>query len=178
MSTVSVIAERFKNWKDSVVIHLTEDGRNYTVDDKEYPRVSRIIDIIDKPFLRDGGTWDLQLAIKFIEENHIDIVYNCTDIYDFPDCDVTKIRLPFSSAQGEQNISLLQGNHRKISQHIHDNLEHSNIFIGCPDGKCIAPLLVAIYILHHGSLNPKSIYEMLLTKDSSLSLWCDLALFQ
>ena len=70
MSTVSVIAEQFKNWKDSVVIHLTEDGRNYTVDDKEYPRVSRIIDIIDKPFLRDGGTWDLQLAIKFIEENH------------------------------------------------------------------------------------------------------------
>ena len=124
------------------------------------------------------GDTEIMIQKKFMEDNHIDIVYNCTDIYDFPDCEVTKIRLPFSSAQGEQNIPLLQGNHRKISQHIHDNLEHSNIFIGCPDGKCIAPLLVAIYILHHGSLNPKSIYEMLLTKDSSLSLWCDLALFQ
>ena len=128
-----------------------------------------------------SGLWigdsEIMNQKKFIEENHIDIVYNCTDIYDFPDSDVTKIRLPFSSAIGEQNISLIQNNHRKITKHIHEHIEHSNIFIGCPDGKCIAPLIVAIYILHYGSLNPKSIYEMLLTKDSSLSLWCDLSLF-
>ena len=132
-----------------------------------------------------SGLWigdsEIMNSKKFMLDNHIDIVYNCTDIYDFPDIpdsDITKIRLPFSSSQGEQNISLIQRNHRNITKHIHDHLEHSNIFIGCPDGKCISPLIVAIYILHYGSLNPKSIYEMLLTKDTSLSLWCDLTLFQ
>jgi len=53
---IKIITEEFNKWKNSVDIHLTEDGRNYTAKGKEYPRVSRIIDIIDKPFLREGGT--------------------------------------------------------------------------------------------------------------------------
>ena len=115
---------------------------------------------------------------KFLKDNNIDIIYNCTDIYDFPDLDVTKIRLPFSSARGHENINLLQQNHRKITSHIHENLNDHNILIGCVDGQSISPLIVAIYILHYSKIDSKSIYQMLMTKDSNLSLWCDLACFQ
>tara|TARA_Y100001951_G_scaffold22454_1_gene17358 strand:+ start:750 stop:1562 length:813 start_codon:yes stop_codon:yes gene_type:complete len=69
-TTTQLIVEKFNEWKNSVRIHLSEDGKFYKVGDKEYPRVSRIIDIIDKPFLREGGTWDMQLALKYVEENH------------------------------------------------------------------------------------------------------------
>ena len=75
-SVIQTITEKFNEWKNSTRIHLSEDGKFYKVGDKEYPRVSRIIDIIDKPFLRDGGTWDLQLALKFIEENHSNFAIN------------------------------------------------------------------------------------------------------
>ena len=129
-----------------------------------------------------SGVWigdaEIMGNMKFIEDNHIGVVYNCTDIYDFPNCDVTKIRLPFSTSLGSENISLIQKNHRKITKHIHEHIEHSNLLLCCCDGKCVSPLIVAIYILHYGSLEPKSIYEMLLTKDNNLSLWCDLSLFQ
>jgi hypothetical protein len=129
-----------------------------------------------------SGLWvgdaEIMNQERFMRDNHIDIVYNCTDIYDFPACDITKIRLPFSSALGGENISLLQKNHRKITSHLHEHLSHSNVFIGCSDGKCVSPLIAAIYILHYGAMDPKSIYEMLLSKDNQLSLWCDLSLFQ
>ena len=114
----------------------------------------------------------------FMEDNCIGVIYNCTDIHDFPACELMKIRVPFPSSQNDENLSLLQKNHRKLTAHIHENLVDRNVFIGCSDGKTISPLLVALYILHYGSLPPSSIYGMLLTKDPSLSLWCDITMFQ
>ena len=76
------------------------------------------------------------------------------------------------------NIDLLQTHHRKLTTHLHKHIQTHNILIGCADGLSISPLIIAIYILHYGKMDPKSIYQMLQTKDSQLSLWCDLSCFQ
>ena len=47
----------------------------------------------------------------------------------------------------------------------------------CYDGKSISPFLIALYIAEYSKIDKKSIYNILLTKDSSLSLWFDLSLF-
>jgi len=115
---------------------------------------------------------------QFITDNEITILVNCTDIFDFPDMDVVKVRLPFKcGAQSHENIALLQANHRKLIAFITEHIDTCNILIACSDGKCLAPLIAAIFIMKQGQMGAKSIYEMLLTKDSSLSLWCDLGIF-
>ena len=129
-----------------------------------------------------SGLWigdsEIMAKAEFIRDNQIDVVINCTDIFEFPNIDLLKVRIPFQAhAQSHENIAALQRNHSKITDLISEHIDHRNILIGCADGKCIAPLIVAIYILKHGHINHKSIYEMLLTKDSQLSLWCDLTIF-
>tara|TARA_Y100001970_G_C14108807_1_gene789662 strand:+ start:262 stop:681 length:420 start_codon:yes stop_codon:yes gene_type:complete len=115
---------------------------------------------------------------KFMEENSIDIILNCTQIFDFPDLDIQKIRLPFSNDKNsDTDLILLRQNKDKILSFIDDNITDKNILIVCYDGKSISPFLVALYIAEYSKVDKKSIYNILLTKDSSLSLWFDLSLF-
>jgi len=116
---------------------------------------------------------------KFMEENSIDIILNCTQIFDFPDIDnLQKIRLPFSNDKNsDTDLILLRQNKDKILSFIDSNIAEKNILIVCYDGKSISPFLVALYIAEYSKIDKKSIYNILLTKDSSLSLWFDLSLF-
>uniref|UniRef100_A0A6C0FC48 Dual specificity phosphatase catalytic domain-containing protein n=1 Tax=viral metagenome TaxID=1070528 RepID=A0A6C0FC48_9ZZZZ len=115
---------------------------------------------------------------KFMEENSIDIILNCTQIFDFPDLDIQKIRLPFSNDKNsDTDLMLLRQNKDKILSFIDSNIAEKNILIVCYDGKSISPFLVALYIAEYSKIDKKSIYNILLTKDSSLSLWFDLSLF-
>ena len=66
---------------------------------------------------------------------------------------------------------------QKILSFIHDNIDNHNILICCYDGKSISPFIVALYIAEYSKIDKKSIYNILLTKDSNLSLWYDLSLF-
>ena len=74
-----------------------------------------------------SGVWigdaEIMGNMKFIEDNHIGVVYNCTDIYDFPNCDITRIRLPFSTSLGSENISLIQKNNPSHISSIVSDLE-------------------------------------------------------
>lgn len=115
---------------------------------------------------------------KFMEENSIDIILNCTQIFDFPDLDIQKVRLPFSNDKNsDTDLMLLRQNKDKILSFINDNISDKNILIVCYDGKSISPFLIALYIAEYSKIDKKSIYNILLTKDSSLSLWFDLSLF-
>jgi hypothetical protein len=115
---------------------------------------------------------------KFMEDNQIGIILNCTQLFDFPDLDLQKIRLPFSNnINSDTDLSLLRQNKDKILSFINDNIDNHNILIVCYDGKSISPFIVALYIAEYSQLDKKSIYNILLTKDSSLSLWYDLSLF-
>ena len=116
---------------------------------------------------------------KFMDDNQITIILNCTQIFDFPDISsIQKIRLPFSNNKNsDTDLSLLRENKNKILKFIHDNIDNHNILICCYDGKSISPFIVALYIAEYSKVDKKSIYNILLTKDSNLSLWYDLSLF-
>ena len=116
---------------------------------------------------------------KFMDDNQITIILNCTQIFDFPDISsIQKIRLPFSNNKNsDTDLSLIRENKTKILQFIHDNIDNHNILICCYDGKSISPFIVALYIAEYSNIDKKSIYNILLTKDSNLSLWYDLSLF-
>ena len=130
-----------------------------------------------------SGLWigdsDILNSKKFMEDNQITIILNCTQLFDFPDIStIQKVRLPFSSNNNSDiDLILLRQNKDKILNFIHDNLDDHNILIVCYDGKSISPFIVALYIAEKSKIDKKSIYNILLTKDSSLSLWYDLSLF-
>jgi hypothetical protein len=129
-----------------------------------------------------SGLWIGDSAIlnskRFMEENSIDIILNCTQIFDFPDLNIQKIRLPFSNDKNsDTDLMLLRQNKDKILSFIDSNIAEKNILIVCYDGKSISPFLVSLYIAEYSKIDKKSIYNILLTKDSSLSLWFDLSLF-
>jgi hypothetical protein len=115
---------------------------------------------------------------KFMTDNQIGIILNCTQLFEFPDLDLQKIRLPFSNDKNsDTDLILLRQNKDKILSFINDNIDNHNILIVCYDGKSISPFIVSLYIAEYSQLDKKSIYDILLTKDSSLSLWFDLSLF-
>ena len=130
-----------------------------------------------------SGIWiadsDILNSKKFMDDNQITIILNCTQIFDFPDIStIQKIRLPFSNNKNsDTDLSLIRENKTKILQFIHDNIDNHNILICCYDGKSISPFIVALYIAEYSKVDKKSIYNILLTKDSNLSLWYDLSLF-
>jgi hypothetical protein len=133
-----------------------------------------------------SGLWigdsDILNSKKFMNDNQIGIILNCTTYFDFPDFpdlpSIQKVRLPFSNDKKSDNdLILLRQNKDKILSFINDNLLKTNILIVCYDGKSISPFLVALYIAEYSKIDKKSIYDILLTKDSNLSMWYDLSLF-
>tara|TARA_A200000113_G_C8852087_1_gene350598 strand:+ start:1553 stop:1975 length:423 start_codon:yes stop_codon:yes gene_type:complete len=125
------------------------------------------------------GDTDILNSKKFMTDNSIDIIFNCTQIFDFPDLDnIQKIRLPFSNDKNsDTDLMLLRQNKNKILSFINDNMNDKNILIVCYDGKSISPFLVYLYIAEYSKIDKRSIYNIMLTKDSNLSLWYDLSLF-
>ena len=128
-----------------------------------------------------SGIWigdiDILSNKKFIEDNDITILMNCTQLFDFPDIDtLRKIRLPFSPVQNNDNIFLLKQNYHKIVDFIHNSIDTNNILICCYDGKTISPLIVALFISKYTTITKKSIYDILLTKNKELKLWCNIEL--
>jgi len=130
-----------------------------------------------------SGLWigdsDILNSKKFMDDNQIGIILNCTTYFDFPDLNkIQKVRLPFSNDKNSDNdLILLRQNKDKILSFINDNLLKTNILIVCYDGKSISPFIVALYIAEYSKIDKKSIYDILVTKDSNLSLWYDLSLF-
>lgn len=130
-----------------------------------------------------SGLWISDVEIlnkdKFLEDNNITIILNCTRTFDFPKNEsIKKIRLPFSPIrESDVDITLLRNNYKKIVDYISDNIDENNILISCYDGKSISPFIVALYIATKSKISKESIYEILLTKNKELDLWCDLSLF-
>ena len=130
-----------------------------------------------------SGLWisdtDILNSTEFMKDNNISIILNCTQLFNFPDINfIQKIRLPFSNNKNSNtDLQLLRDNKDKILSFINDNIDHHNILISCYDGKSISPFIIALYIAKYSQIDKKSIYNIILTKDSSISLWFDLGLF-
>lgn len=129
-----------------------------------------------------SGLWvgDVGIAMndKFIKDNDISIILNCTTTFEFTSLNVKKIRLPFSDLfdQGK-DVQLLKQNKKKLCLFIKNNIFQNNILICCYDGKTISPLICALYIKEYSNIDNKSIYPIMLEKDNSFRLWLDLDLF-
>lgn len=125
------------------------------------------------------GDTDILNSKKFMEDNQIGIIINCTTYFDFPDiATIMKVRLPFSNdSHSDNDLILLRQNKDKILSFINENLLKTNILIVCYDGKSISPFIVSLYIAEYSKIDKKSIHDILLTKDSNLSMWYDLSLF-
>jgi hypothetical protein len=131
-----------------------------------------------------SGLWISDTSVltskKFIEDNKITILINCTQYFDPPPrLNLQNIRIPFSPNQSSgNNMNLLRDNHVKIVDYILENLDTHNILITCYDGKCISPMIVALVISRGSKFKKQSIYEVLLQHNKEFSLWCDLSTFQ
>jgi hypothetical protein len=125
------------------------------------------------------GDTDILNSKQFMIDNQIDIILNCTQLFDFPNLEnIQKIRLPFSNDKNsDTDLMLLRQNKNKILSFVNDNINDKNILIVCYDGKSISPFLVYLYIAEYSKIDKRSIYNIMLTKDSNLSLWYDLSLF-
>ena len=124
------------------------------------------------------GDTDILNNDKFIKDNNISIIFNCTQMFEFPNIELTKIRLPFSPVrESNTDIELLRNNYKKIVDFISENIDLNNILICCYDGKSISPFLIALYIATKSDISKESIYEILLTKNIDFDLWCDLSVF-
>jgi len=130
-----------------------------------------------------SGLWigdpDILMNDKFLNDNNISIIINCTQMFDFPSIDkIKKIRLPFSPvSESNDDIYLLRENKDKIISFIKNNIDENNILIVCYNGKSISPFIVALYIASQSRIDNTSIYDILLTKNKELELWCDVSLF-
>lgn len=125
------------------------------------------------------GDTDILVNEKFIKDNNIDIIFNCTQMFNFPETSLYKrIRLPFSPVREPDNdIYLIRQNYKKIISFITEHLDIHNILICCYDGKSISPFIVALFIALNSKIDTKSIYNILLSKNKDLNLWCDLSIF-
>ena len=129
-----------------------------------------------------SGLWvgDVTISLnnKFLKDNGIDIVLNCTSTFGFTDLSIQKIRLPFSDLfdQGK-DVEILKQNKKKLCEFIKNNILDKNILICCYDGKTIGPLICSLYIKEYSKIEKKSIYPLLLEKEKTFRLWLDLSLF-
>ena len=125
------------------------------------------------------GDTDILVNEKFIKDNNISIILNCTQMYLFPDIKLhKKIRIPFSPVRESDNdIHLIRQNYKKIVSFLTENINEHNILICCYDGKSISPFIVALFIALNSKIDTQSIYTILLTKNKDLDLWCDLSVF-
>ena len=125
------------------------------------------------------GDTDILVNKRFIEDNNISVILNCTQLYNFPDNkEIKKIRLPFSPVrESNSDIFFLRENKEKIMKFLKDNCDENNILICCYDGKTLSAFIVALFIATYSKIDKGSIYDILLTKCDSLNLWCEISLF-
>lgn len=125
------------------------------------------------------GDTDILLNEKFINDNNISVIFNCTQTFDFPNIkNIKKVRIPFSPVrESNDDIYLIRENKDKIITRIKENIDTNNILISCYNGKSISPFLISLYIAAESKIDKSSIYNILLSKNKDLELWCDLSLF-
>ena len=82
-----------------------------------------------------SGLWisdiDAMYSKEFLKDNTFDIIINCTINYNFPDSNITKIRIPLSEMMNERDIYLLQKNIQKIIDYIDANSDTKHILLCC-----------------------------------------------
>jgi hypothetical protein len=128
-----------------------------------------------------SGLWigdiDMIYNKKFLEDNQIKVIINCT--YEHPFSEVTKdiqnIRIPLPN-NIYNCIDILRQNKDKILEFINSQLEFNHILICCQDGTCISPFIVSLYLIHYGNIQKSEVRKMIQSKNQAVSMDYDLNL--
>ena len=109
----------------------------------------------------------------------IEMVFNCTYDYSFPDIDsIQKIRIPVTEQlKKDGDFQKLNDSLYKILDLIHENTTDKNILFVCYDGKNVSALLVALYLIKYGGIKKQNIKQIMKSKNDEFSLDYEFSLF-
>lgn len=127
-----------------------------------------------------SGLWigdiDIMYNKKFIEDNQIKLIINCTIDYKFSEHkDVQNIRIPLPNNL-YNSLDTLRQNKDKILNFIDSNLENHHILICCVDGIIISPFIVSLYLVKYGEIDKSEIKKIIQSKNQAVSMDFDLSL--
>tara|TARA_B100000780_G_scaffold258339_2_gene208637 strand:+ start:469 stop:882 length:414 start_codon:yes stop_codon:yes gene_type:complete len=127
-----------------------------------------------------SGLWigdiDIMYNKKFIQDNNITVILNCTINFQFTDLpNIQNIRIPLSDNLWN-NIDTIRNHKDKILNFIDESLETSNILLCCYDGKTISPFIVSLYLMKYGEINKDKLKQIILSKHTGISMDYDLNL--
>jgi len=127
-----------------------------------------------------SGLWigdiDIMYNKKFITDNAITIIINCTINYKFSDHpNVQNVRIPLSDNL-YHNLDTLRQSKDKILTFIDTSLTSHNMLISCYDGKTLSPFLISLYLIRYGGLPKDKIKKVIQSKNTQVSMDYDLEL--
>ena len=127
-----------------------------------------------------SGLWigdiDIMYNKKFIEDNQIKLIINCTIDYKFSEhLGVQNVRIPLPNNL-YNSIDTIKQNKDKILNFIDSNLENNHILICCVDGIIISPFIVSLYLIKYGEIEKSEIKKIIQSKNKAVSMDFDLSL--
>jgi len=122
------------------------------------------------------GDVDIMYNKKFIEDNQIKLIINCTIDYKFSEhLGVQNVRIPLPNNL-YNSIDILRQNKDKILNFIDSNLENNHILICCVDGTTISPFIASLYLVKYGEIDKSEIKKIIQSKNQAVSMDFDLSL--
>ena len=127
-----------------------------------------------------SGLWigdiDIMYNKKFIEDNQIKLIINCTIDYKFSEHKgVQNVRIPLPNNL-YNSLDTLRQNKDKILNFIDSNLENNHILICCVDGINISPFIASLYLVKYGEIDKSEIKKIIQSKNQAVSMDFDLSL--
>lgn len=127
-----------------------------------------------------SGLWigdiDIMYNKKFIEDNQIKLIINCTIDYKFSDHKgVQNVRIPLPNNL-YNSLDTIKQNKDKILTFIDSNLENNHILICCVDGTNISPFIASLYLVKYGEIDKSEIKKIIQSKNQAVSMDFDLSL--
>jgi len=122
------------------------------------------------------GNVDMLYNKKFLQDNQITLVINCTHNFKFSDLpNIQNVRIPLSDNL-MNNIDQLRIHKDKILTFIDSSLEQHNILLCCYDGITNSPFIVSLYLLKYGDIPKDKIKRIIQSKSTEISMDYDLDL--
>jgi protein-tyrosine phosphatase len=122
------------------------------------------------------GNVDMMYNKKFLQDNQITLVINCTHNFKFTDLpNIQNVRIPLSDNL-MNNIDQLRIHKDKILTFIDSSLEQHNILLCCYDGITNSPFIVSLYLLTYGDITKDKIKRIIQSKSTEISMDYDLDL--
>lgn len=127
-----------------------------------------------------SGLWigdiDIMYNKKFIEDNQIKLIINCTIDYKFSEHKgVQNVRIPLPNNL-YNSLDTIRQNKDKILNFIDSNLENNHILICCVDGINISPFIASLYLVKYGEIEKSEIKKIIQSKNQAVSMDFDLSL--